>query len=140
MKTTALKTTTRIVSVLMIVLIAALCFSACGDGGSGGAALHTVDGVEIKAVEVSMVGDTANMIVTFRNTNDKTASVEMSKLAIKTQGGETVSIGGLTRDFEAGQTAKVTSTFMHDPGVKVGDTVDVLFGDTVIATVQVGEF
>ncbi len=138
----------RTIAVLSLAALTVLGAAACSNSGSGtsggGTAAsenlpYKVDGVEIQSVALEIVVDTPNLQVVFANNTDSEVELDCSKLGVKF-GGETYYVGGHQKLAANQSYCKVAMTFMNKPDVKIGDTVDVVYGDDVIDTVQVKEF
>ena len=146
-----MKRITALVLTLIIAVLSVGLLTACGSSDESNAApvpssaenaaLYNINGVEVTAATVEMVGETPNLQITFANNTDEAIKFDISPLNIKTESGEKFYVGGLEKEIAANTPhAKNAITFMNDPGVKIGDKVDICYGDDVIASVEVTEF
>ena len=146
-----MKRITATVLTLIIAVLSVGLLTACGGSGisdaspasstSEKAALYNINGVEVTAATVEMVGETPNLQITFANNTDEAIKCDISPLHIKTESGEEFYVGGLEKEIAANTPhAQNAMTFMNDPGVKLGDKVDICYGDDIIASVEVTEF
>lgn len=136
-------------AVLALAVLTVFGAAACGDSGSstngGGsnaasnALPYKVDGAEIKSVAVEIVVDNPNLQVEFANNTDNEVRIDCSKLGVKV-GDKTYFAGGYQKLAANTPYYMVAMTFSDKPDLNIGDTVDVVYGDDVIDTVQVKEF
>jgi len=146
----------RILSIVLALVIGVMSVSlltACGGSGSSesgsapdagtseNAPLYNINGVEVVKAAVEMVGETPNLQIVFANNTDEAIKFDISPLHIKTASGEEFYVGGLEKEIEANRPyAQNAMTFMHNPDLKIGDKVDICYGDDLIASVEVTEF
>lgn len=139
----------RILSLLLLAVIALLSFSACGSGGTASSSgsvssakepLYTVNGVDITFASVEMVGETPNLMLIFANNTDEDIEVDFSKLAVKLSDGTEIGNFGLMRTMEANRPRiQHAITIEQKYGIKTGDTVEIYYGDDKIAVSEVTE-
>ena len=145
----------RIAAVLALVTLTVFSMVACKDSGkdSGNdksasdqkseqsAVLYTVNGVDVTKAEVEMVGETPNLQIIFSNSTDKDVDVDFSQLSIKLADGTEVKNLGLTRTIEANKTYSQHAVSIEQKyGIKLGDTVEIDYGNDLINTSTVAEF
>ena len=97
--------------------------------------------LEIKSVDVKMVGETPNLQIVFANNTDNDIEVDFSKLTVKLSDGTEIGNLGLMRTIEANKPYSQHSiTIEQKYGVKLGDKVEIYYGDDLINTSEVTEF
>ena len=138
--------------ILALVVLLAFSAAACGDSdnksdsGSAAsteeqAALYMIGDLEIKSVDVKMVGETPNLQIVFANNTDNDIEVDFSKLTVKLCDGTEIGNLGLMRTIEANKPYSQHSiTIEQKYGVKLGDKVEIYYGDDLINTSEVTEF
>ena len=140
-----------VITILILCLTASAMLAGCGDkkddaksssGSSGSKALLTVDGADIKSVELRLVGETPNLSVVFANSTDKDITVEAGKFSVKTSDGKSYPFFESKTVLEANQSyiQHAYTAFKDDPSFKEGDTVEIYYGDTLLDTVEVTTF
>lgn len=111
-----------------------------GEANADGA-LYSEDGVDIREVEVNLVGSsTFNLSVVFANNNDTNREFDCSKFQI-CKGGEVIQATTQTKTLDANQTYIQWAFPIREPGsLALGDTVTVSYGDVQIAEVTIDQF
>ena len=144
--------TSKIISVitaLVLVALTAFSLAACGDGGSdaksdsgsGKEALYSIDGVDIVKAEVEMVGETPNLQIVFSNKTDKDIDVDFAKLIVKLSDGTEIGSFGEKQAIKANTPYNQHAmTIEQKYGIKLGDKVEIYYGDDLINTSEVKEF
>ncbi len=132
---------TLTLAIILCLAITAV-FAGCSDnsakesGGdsSGSEALLTVNGAEIKSVELRMVGETPNLSVVFANNTDKDVTLQAGEFSVKTADGKSYSLFESDTVLEAGNPyiQHAYTAFKDDLNVKEGDTVEIYYGDTLL--------
>ena len=137
-----------VIGILSISLLTACSNSGRADSGSAPAAitsektaLYTINGVDVTKAEVEMVGETPNLQIIFSNSTDKDVDLDFSQLTVKLSDGTVVGNLGLTRTIEANKTySQHAITIEQKYGIKLGDKVEIYYGDDLINTSEVKEF
>ena len=137
-----------VIGILSISLLTACSNSGGADSGSAPAAstsektaLYTINGVDVIKAEVEMVGETPNLQIIFSNSTDKDVDLDFSQLTVKLSDGTVVGNLGLTRTIEANKTySQHAITIEQKYGIKLGDKVEIYYGDDLINASEVKEF
>ena len=148
-----MKSRNILLKAVVLALVTLTLFSLVACGGSGNdkpapdqkteqdAVLYTINGVDVKKAEVEMVGETPNLQIIFSNTTDKDGEVDFAKLMVKLSDGTEIRNLGLMRTIEANKPySQHAITIEQKYGIKLGDTVEIYYGDDLINTSKVTEF
>lgn len=102
--------------------------------------LYSEDGIDVREVEVNLVGSTFNFSVVFANNNDVEKDFDCSKFTI-VKDDETIQPTTQTKTLDANESYMQWAFPIREPGsLALGDEVDVYYGETLITTVTVEEF
>ena len=113
--------------------------SACGKKADG-KAIATIDGFKIESIRVFHLSDDYfNLEVGITNTNDEAGAFDFSQIVLKLDGREIAHRGDAT-NYNANQYLKWSFQIESGHGLKVGDTVEVYYGDQKLKDVKVVEF
>ena len=147
------KRLSALILALIIGVLSVSLLTACNNSGnansgaapaaaaSGDTPLYTIDGVEVTKAEVVMVGETPNLQIVFSNKTDKDIDVDFSQLSVKLSDGTVVGNLGLNRTIEANKTySQHAITIEQKYGIKLGDKVEIYYGDDLIKASEVKEF
>ena len=137
----------RIILALVLTAAMALCFAACGNTNDAAPTTddgepYMINGVEVKSISLVMVGETPNLQVVFANSTAAAIKVDLSKFAIKTSDGVVHRLLSLETEIAANtsRAQNAFTGFSDDLSVKVGDAVEIYYGDDLIKATEVTEF
>lgn len=138
----------RVILALVLVALTALCFASCDKTNNGTAPTtddgepYMINGVEIKSISLEMVGETPNLQVVFANNTNAAIKVDLSKFAIKTSDGVVHRLLSLETEIAANtsRAQNAFTGFSDNLSVKIGDAVEIYYGDDLIKATEVEEF
>ena len=113
---------------------------ASSSATSSSGALINIDGVDVKKVELEMVGSTPNLQVVFSNSTDKPIEVDCGKFEVKLADGTVVDFAGSTKTIDANQPYTQWAFTAKADTMKAGDKATVSYGGTELGEFEVGEF
>ena len=142
--------TPAIIAILILAVLASAMLAGCGtktdsasdSGAAKKAALLEIDGAELRSASLELVGETPNLMLVFANNTDKEVKLESADFSVETSDGTKTPLfeGEITLDANKSRIQMAKTAFKDDLNIKVGDTVKIYYGDTLLTTGEVTSF